>query len=139
MKTFQQFQEDAYKDPKNINKVAKEYEKGDFRKFPNAEARDDIKKYTDEITDHQDPTDISLKKLFSNMLKGFTRRSTPVVGRDTKYVNPNTSGNMIDLLKQNFKKDNKFDVNKNKNLRVIKHPIVAPEYNPNTPKGLTFT
>ena len=139
MKTFQQFQEDAYKDPKNINKVAKEYEKGDFRKFPNAEARDDIKKYTDEITDHQDPTDISLKKLFSNMLKGFTRRSTPVVGRDTKYVNPNTSGNIINSLKQNFKKDNKFDINKNQNLRVIKHPMLAPEYNPNLRKIPDFT
>ena len=139
MKTFQQFQEDAYKDPKNINKVAKEYEKGDFRKFPNAKARDDLKKYTGEITDHQYYPDISLKRHLSNMLKGFTRRSTPVVGRDTKYVNPNTSGNMIDLLKQNFKKDNKFDINKNKNLKVRKHPIIAPEYNPNLPQAPDFT
>ena len=138
MKTFNQFQEDAYKNPKDTTKVAKEYEKSGA-KFPNPQISDALKKYTGEITDHIYPPDVSLKRHLSTVLKGFTRRSTPVVGRDTKYVNPNTSGNMIDLLKQNFKKDNKFDINKNKNLRVRKHSIIAPEYNPNTPKGLTFT
>ena len=138
MKTFQQFQEDAYKDPKNLNKVAKEYEKSGA-KFPNVKGRKDIKTYTDEITDHQDPTDISLKRHFNNMLKGFMRRSTPVVSRDTKYVSPNTSGNYIKSLKRNFKTDNQFDINKNQNLRVIKHPMLTPEIKPNTPKGFTFT
>ena len=138
MKTFYQFQEDAYKNPKDTTKVAKEYEKSGA-KFPDPQISDALKKYTGEITDHQYSPDISLKRHLSNMLKGFTRRSTPVVGRDTKYVNPNTSGNMIDLLKQNFKKDNKFDINKNKNLRVIKNPMIAPEYNPNSPKIPDFT
>ena len=137
MKTFQQFMENAYADPKNTAKVAKEYEKSGA-KFPNAQAMDDLKKYTSSISDFKDPQ-ASFKNFLDLTRRAFTRKPTPVVGRDTKYVNPNTSGNMIDLLKQNFKKDNKFDINKNKNLRVRKHPIIAPEYKPNTPKGFTFT
>ena len=37
MKTFTQFQEDAYKPPKTVNKVAKQMEK-DGVKFPDAKA-----------------------------------------------------------------------------------------------------
>ena len=137
MKTFQQFQEDAYKNPKNTAKVAKEYEKSGA-KFPDEKTREDIKTYTGSISDFNDP-EAGFKDHLRNMLSGFTRRSTPIVGRDTKYVNPNISGNIINSLKQNFKRDNKFDINKNKNLKVIKHPIVAPEYNPNSSKIPDFT
>ena len=137
MKTFQQFQEDAYKNPKNTAKVAKEYEKSGA-KFPDEKAREDIKTYTGSISDFNDP-DAGFKKHLRNMLSGFTRKDTPVVGRDTKYVNPNTNRKTINLFKRKFKKDNKFDINKNKNLRVIKNPMIAPEYNPNLPKIPDFT
>ena len=138
MKTFQQFQEDAYKNPKNTAKVAKEYEKGGFRKFPDEKAREDIKTYTGSISDFKDP-EAGFKDHLRNMLSGFTRRSTPIVGRDTKYVNPNTDRKVINFFKQDFKQDTKYDINKNKNLRVIKHPIMAPVYNPNAPKVPDFT
>ena len=137
MKTFQQFQEDAYKNPKNTSKVAKEYEKSGA-KFPDAKTMDDIKKYTSSISDFNDP-EVGFKKHLRNMLSGFTRRSTPVVGRDTKYVNPNTDRKVINFFKQDFKTDTKYDINKNKKLRVIKHPIMAPEIKKNTPKGFNFT
>ena len=137
MKTFQQFQEDAYKNPKNTSKVAKEYEKSGA-KFPDEKARKDIKTYTGSISDFNDP-EVGFKKHLRNMLSGFTRRSTPVVGRDTKYVNPNTDRKVINFFKQDFKTDTKYDINKNKKLRVIKHPIMAPEIKKNTPKGFNFT
>ena len=140
MKTFQQFQEDAYKNPKNTAKVAKEYEKGDFRKFPDEKAREDIKTYTQRsISDFNNPEQTGFKRHLSNMLSGFTRRSTPVVGRDTKYVNPNTNREITNFFKQKHKRDNKFDINKNKNLKVIKHPMLTPEFNPNSPKVPDFT
>ena len=137
MKTFQQFQEDAYKNPKNTAKVAKEYEKSGA-KFPDEKAREDIKTYTGSISDFNDP-EAGFKKHLRNMLSGFTRRSTPIVGRDTKYVNPNTDRKVINFFKQDFKQDTKYDINKNKKLRVIKHPIMAPEIKKNTPKGFNFT
>ena len=138
MKTFQQFQEDAYKNPKNTAKVAKEYEKSGA-KFPDEKTREDIKTYTDSTSDFNDPADTGFKKHLRNMLSGFTRRSTPIVGRDTKYVNPNTNRGITNFLKQQHKRDNKFDINKNKNLKVIKHPMITPEFNPNAPKVLDFT
>ena len=138
MKTFQQFQEDAYKNPKNTAKVAKEYEKSGA-KFPDEKTREDIKTYTDSTSDFIDPADTGFKKHLRNMLSGFTRRSTPIVGRDTKYVNPNTDRKVINFFKQDFKTDTKYDINKNKKLRVIKHPIMAPEIKKNTPKGFNFT
>ena len=138
MKTFQQFQEDAYKNPKNTAKVAKEYEKSGA-KFPDEKTREDIKTYTDSTSDFNDPADTGFKKHLRNMLSGFTRRSTPIVGRDTKYVNPNTNRGITNFFKQDFKRDTKYDINKNKNLRVIKHPIMAPEIKKNTPKGFNFT
>ena len=125
MKTFQQFQEDAYKNPKNTAKVAKEYEKSGA-KFPDEKTREDIKTYTDSTSDFNDPADTGFKKHLRNMLSGFTRRSTPIVGRDTKYVNPNTSRRVIKNLKQDFKQKNKFNINKNKNLKVIKNPMITP-------------
>ena len=125
MKTFQQFQEDAYKNPKNTAKVAKEYEKSGA-KFPDEKAREDIKTYTDSTSDFNSPADAGFKRHLTNMLSGFTRRNTPVVGRDTKYVNPNTSRSVIKNIKQDFKTKNKFDINKNNNLNVIKHPMIAP-------------
>ena len=137
MKTFQQFQEDAYKNPKNTAKVAKEYEKSGA-KFPDEKAREDIKTYTGSISDFNDP-EAGFKKHLRNMLSGFTRRSTPIVGRDTKYVNPNTNRGITNFFKKDFKQDNKYDINKNKKLRVIKHPIMAPEIKKNTPKGFNFT
>ena len=124
MKTFQQFQEDAYKNPKNTSKVAKEYEKSGA-KFPNAQTMDQIKKYTSSISDFNDPQS-GFKKHLRNVLSGFTRKPTPIVGRDTKYVNPNTSRRVIKNIKQDFKQKNKFDINKNKNLKVIKNPMIAP-------------
>ena len=132
MKTFQQFQEDAYKNPKNTAKVAKEYEKSGA-KFPDEKAREDIKTYTGSISDFNDP-EVGFKKRLRNMLSGFTRRSTPIVGRDTKYVNPNTNRGITNFFKKDFKQDTEYDINKNKKLRVIKHPIMAPVYNPNAPK-----
>ena len=137
MKTFQQFQEDAYKDPKNITKVAKEYEKSGA-KFPDEKAREDIKTYTGSISDFNDP-EAGFKDHLRNMLSGFTRKRTPIVGRDTKYVNPNTDRKVINFFKKDFKKDTKYDINKNKKLRVIKHPMLAPEYNPNSSKVPNFT
>ena len=137
MKTFQQFQEDAYKNPKNTSKVAKEYEKSGA-KFPDEKARKDIKTYTGSISDFNDP-EAGFKDHLRNMLSGFTRRSTPIVGRDTKYVNPNTDRKVINFFKQDFKKDTKYDINKNKKLRVKKHPIMTPEIKKNTPKGFNFT
>ena len=137
MKTFQQFQEDAYKNPKNTTKVAKEYEKSGAR-FPDEKAREEIKNYTSSISDFNDP-EAGFKDHLRNMLSGFTRRSTPIVGRDTKYVNPNTDRKVINFFKQDFKQDTKYDINKNKKLRVIKHPIMAPEIKKNTPKGFNFT
>ena len=101
MKTFQQFMENAYADPKNTAKVAKEYEKSGA-KFPDEKTRKDIKTYTDSTSDFIDPADTGFKKHLRNMLSGFTRRSTPIVGRDTKYVNPNTSRRVIKNLKQDF-------------------------------------
>ena len=124
MKTFQQFQEDAYKNPKNTTKVAKEYEKSGAR-FPDEKAREEIKNYTSSISDFNDP-EAGFKDHLRNMLSGFTRRSTPIVGRDTKYVNPNTSRRVIKNLKQDFKQKNKFNINKNKNLKVIKNPMITP-------------
>ena len=138
MKTFQQFMENAYADPKNISKVAKEYEKSGA-KFPDEKTREDIKTYTDSTSDFIDPADTGFKKHLRNMLSGFTRRSTPIVGRDTKYVNPNTDRKVINFFKQDFKTDTKYDINKNKKLRVIKHPMITPEFNPNAPKVLDFT
>jgi len=117
--------ENAYADPKNTAKVAKEYEKGDFRKFPNAQAMDDLKKYTNSISDFNDP-DAAFKKVLKNTTDEFTRKTTPIVGRDTKYVNPNTSNRVIKNIKQDFKTKNKFNINKNKNLKVIKNPMIAP-------------
>ena len=137
MKTFQQFQEDAYKNPKNTAKVAKEYEKSGA-KFPDEKAREDIKTYTGSISDFNDP-EAGFKDYLRNMLSGFTRRSTPIVGRDKKYVNPNTDRKVINFFKKDFKTDTKYDINKNKKLRVIKHPIMAPEIKKNTPKGFNFT
>ena len=137
MKTFQQFQEDAYKNPKNTAKVAKEYEKSGA-KFPDEKTREELKTYTGSISDFNDP-EAGFKDYLRNMLGGFTRRSTPIVGRDTKYVNPNTDRKVIDYFKQDFKQDNKYDINKNKKLRVIKHPMITPEFNPNAPKVLDFT
>ena len=137
MKTFQQFQEDAYKNPKNTAKVAKEYEKSGA-KFPDEKTREDIKTYTGSISDFNDP-EAGFKDHLRNMLSGFTRRSTPIVGRDTKYVNPNTDRKVINFFKQDFKTDTKYDINKNKKLRVIKHPMITPEFNPNAPKVLDFT
>tara|TARA_B100001109_G_C18443089_1_gene280889 strand:- start:46 stop:450 length:405 start_codon:yes stop_codon:yes gene_type:complete len=124
MKTFQQFQEDAYKNPKNTAKVAKEYEKSGA-KFPNAQAMDDLKKYTSSISDFKDPQ-ASFKNFLDLTRRAFTRKPTPVVGRDTKYVNPNTSRRVIKNIKQDFKTKNKFNINKNKNLKVIKNPMIAP-------------
>ena len=137
MKTFQQFMENAYADPKNTAKVAKEYEKSGAR-FPDEKAREEIKNYTSSISDFNDP-EAGFKKHLRNMLSGFTRRSTPIVGRDTKYVNPNTNRRITNFFKQDFKRDTKYDINKNKKLRVIKHPIMAPVYNPNASKVPDFT
>ena len=124
MKTFQQFMENAYADPKNTAKVAKEYEKSGA-KFPNAQAMDDLKKYTSSISDFKDPQ-ASLKNFLDLTRRAFTRKPTPVVGRDTKYVNPNTSRRVIKNIKQDFKTKNKFNINKNKKLKVIKNPMIAP-------------
>ena len=124
MKTFQQFMENAYADPKNTAKVAKEYEKSGA-KFPNAQAMDDLKKYTSSISDFKDPQ-ASFKNFLDLTRRAFTRKPTPVVGRDTKYVNPNTSRRVIKNIKQDFKTKNKFNINKNKNLKVIKNPMIAP-------------
>ena len=124
MKTFQQFMENAYADPKNTAKVAKEYEKSGA-KFPNAQAMDDLKKYTSSISDFKDPQ-ASLKNFLDLTRRAFTRKPTPVVGRDTKYVNPNTSRRVIKNIKQDFKTKNKFNINKNKNLKVIKNPMITP-------------
>ena len=124
MKTFQQFMENAYADPKNTAKVAKEYEKSGA-KFPNAQAMDDLKKYTSSISDFKDPQ-AGFKNFLDLTRRAFTRKPTPVVGRDTKYVNPNTSRRVIKNIKQDFKTKNKFNINKNKNLKVIKNPMIAP-------------
>ena len=124
MKTFQQFMENAYADPKNTAKVAKEYEKSGA-KFPDAKTMDDIKKYTSSISDFKDPQ-ASFKNFLDLTRRAFTRKPTPVVGRDTKYVNPNTSRRVIKNIKQDFKTKNKFNINKNKNLKVIKNPMIAP-------------
>ena len=124
MKTFKQFMENAYADPKNTAKVAKEYEKSGA-KFPNAQAMDDLKKYTSSISDFPDPQ-AGFKRFLDITRRNFTRYSTPMVGRDTKYVNPNTSRSVIKNIKQDFKTKNKFDINKNNNLNVIKHPMIAP-------------
>ena len=124
MKTFQQFMENAYADPKNTAKVAKEYEKSGA-KFPDAKTMDDIKKYTSSISDFNDP-EAGFKKFLDMTRRAFTRQTTPIVGRDTKYVNPNTSRRVIKNIKQDFKTKNKFNINKNKNLKVIKNPMIAP-------------
>ena len=116
--------ENAYADPKNTAKVAKEYEKSGA-KFPNAQAMDDLKKYTSSISDFKDPQ-ASFKNFLDLTRRAFTRKPTPVVGRDTKYVNPNTSRRVIKNIKQDFKTKNKFNINKNKNLKVIKNPMIAP-------------
>ena len=136
MKTFQQFQEDAYKNPKNTAKVAKKYEE-DGGEFPDEKQRKEVKNYTDSISDFKDP-EADYKYALKNMISGFTRKPTPVVGRDTKYVNPNTDEKTINFFKKEFKQDNQYDINKNKKLRVRKHPIMAPETK-NTPKGFNFT
>ena len=124
MKTFQQFMENAYADPKNTAKVAKEYEKSGA-KFPNAQAMDDIKKYTNSISDFNDPQ-AGFKNYLKNITRQFTRKATPIVGRDTTYVNPNTPRRVIKNIKQDFETKNKFNINKNKNLKIIKHPMIAP-------------
>ena len=124
MKTFQQFMENAYADPKNTADVAKEYEKTGA-KFPDAQAMDQIKKYTSSISDFIDPQ-ADFKRFLDITRRNFTRYSTPMVGRDTKYVNPNTSRREIKNMKQDFKRKTKFDINKNYNLKVIKHPMIAP-------------
>ena len=86
MKTFKQFQEDAYKPPKTVNKVAKQMEK-DGVKFPDAKAIDDIKKFTGKISDFPDNKhDADFKNLLRGVVDKATRRNTPIVGRDTKYV-----------------------------------------------------
>tara|TARA_Y100001972_G_scaffold35422_1_gene43792 strand:- start:127 stop:531 length:405 start_codon:yes stop_codon:yes gene_type:complete len=124
MKTFQQFMENAYADPKNTAKVAKEYEKTGA-KFPDAQSMDQLKKYTSSISDFKDPQ-AGFKNFLDITRRAFTRKTTPIVGRDTKYVNPNTSRRVIKNLKQDFKQKNKFNINKNKNLKVIKNPMITP-------------
>ena len=136
MKTFRQFQENAYKPPKTVNKVAKEYEKSGA-KFPDSEAFKGIKKFTGEITDNE--TQADFKSFLKNRLRGFTRRGTPVVGNDTQYVNPNTNRKTRNLIKQNFKQKNKFDINQPYNIKVKTHPMIAPLHDPNAPKVSSLT
>ena len=52
MKTFTQFQEDAYKPPKSVDKVAKQMEK-DGVKFPDAEKIDDIIKFDEFLENNE--------------------------------------------------------------------------------------
>ena len=73
MKSFKQFQEDAYKPPKTVNKVAKQMEK-DGVKFPDAKAFDDIKKFTGEITDYPNKEDAAFKELLTNVKDKATRK-----------------------------------------------------------------
>ena len=149
MKTFTQFQEDAYKPPKTVNKVAKQMEK-DGVKFPDAKAIDDIKKFTGQISDFPDnKEDAGFKNLLKGVVDKATRRSTPVVGRDTQYVEP-YKGGIKDRLKQfkaeretkkRFKKTNKYDINKNPNLKIRRHPMITPSLfdftNPKKISGIT--
>ena len=134
MKTFTQFQEDAYKPPKSVDKVAKQMEK-DGIKFPDAEKIDDIKKFIGQTSDFPDnKQDADFKNVLKNVINRATRRSTPIVGRDTKYVEP-YKGGIKDRLKQfkaeretkkRFKEKNKYDINKNPNLKIRRHPMIAP-------------
>ena len=134
MKTFTQFQEDAYKPPKTVNKVAKQMEK-DGVKFPDAKKIDDIKKFTGQISDFPDnKDDANFKNLLRSVVDRATRRSTPIVGRDTKYVEP-YKGGIKDRFKQfkaeretkkRFKEKNKYDINKNPNLKIRRHPMITP-------------
>ena len=134
MKTFTQFQEDAYKKPKTVNKVAKQMEK-DGLKYPDAKAFDDMKKFTGQISDFPDnKEDAGFKNLLKNVIEKGTRKPTPIVGRDTIYVEP-YKGGIKDRLKQfkaereskkRFKEKNKYDINKNPNLKIRRHPMITP-------------
>ena len=80
MKTFTQFQEDAYKPPKSVNKVAKQMEK-DGVKFPDAEKIDDIKKFIGQTSDFPDnKEDADFKSVLGGIVNRATRRNTPIVG-----------------------------------------------------------
>ena len=149
MKTFTQFQEDAYKPPKTVNKVAKQMEK-DGVKFPDAEKIDDIKKFIGQTSDFPDnKVDADFKNILKGVVDKATRRSTPVVGRDTKYAEP-YKGGIKDRLKQfkaereskkRFKEKNKYDINKNPNLKIRRHPMITPSLfdftNPKKISGIT--
>ena len=134
MKTFTQFQEDAYKPPKSVDKVAKQMEK-DGVKFPDAEKIDDIKKFIGQTSDFPDnKEDADFKSVLGGIVNRATRRNTPIVGRDTEYAEP-YKGGIKDRLKQfkaereakkRFKEKNKYDINKNPNLKIRRHPMIAP-------------
>ena len=134
MKTFTKFQEDAYKPPKSVDKVAKQMEK-DGIKFPDAEKIDDIKKFKGQTSDLPDnKQDADFKNVLKNVINRATRRSTPIVGRDTKYVEPYKGGirdrfkqfNSAREAKRRYKEKNKYDINKNPNLKIRRHPMIAP-------------
>ena len=130
MKTFTKFQEDAYKPPKSVDKVAKQMEK-DGVKFPDAEKIDDIKKFIGQTSDFPDnKEDADFKSALGGIVNRATRRSTPIVGRDTKYVEPYKGGirdrfkqfNSAREAKRRYKEKNKYDINNShhKNINLNK-------------------